>query len=172
MKTLCIILTGLPLIAGSLVTAAQSDAKAAPRAEVVFDHPEKFSDVKDDSFGTEKGREAILEQLRDYIQNQAQYYVAPGQTLTITFSDIDLAGDYEPRGGRSDDIRIVREVYPPRMDLSFRLTDASGAVIKEGTRRLRDLNFMMALNVNREDPLRYDKNLLDDWLRKEFPRKK
>ena len=61
---------------------------------------------------------------------------------------------------------------PPSGDDELLSLEDEPAVIKEGTRRLRDLNFMMALNVNREDPLRYDKNLLDDWLRKEFPRKK
>ena len=83
---------------------------------------------------------------------------------------LKLAG--EPwRGPRFDDVRIVKDIYPPRISLSFRLTDAEGNVVKEGKRELRDLAFMMKINMSfRDDSVRYEKALLDDWLRAEFPR--
>ena len=95
-----------------------------------------------------------------------------GHLLSVTFTDIDMAGDFEPwRGPRFDDIRIVKDIYPPRINLSFRLTDAEGNVVKEGTRELRDLAFMMKITMAfRDDPVRHEKALLDDWLRSEFPR--
>lgn len=176
MKTLRILLTALPLMAGAAVHAADSNHATndkASRVQVTFSHPEKFTDVREDQFGSDKGRDAILGVLRDYLQDEAPRFLAPGQRLSVTFTDVDLAGDFEPwRGPQSDQIRIVKSVYPPRMDLSFQLTDANGAVIKEGTRQLRDLNFEMAININREDPLRFEKNLLNDWMRREFPRNK
>ena len=54
-------------------------------------------------------------------------------------TDVDVAGEFEPwRGPQFDRVRIMREIYPPRIDLEFRLTDYRGAVVREGRRRLRD----------------------------------
>ena len=88
----------------------------------------------------------------------------------MTFTDIDLAGDYEPaRGPTIGNIRIVKEIYPPRMKLSFRLTDANGEVLKQGDRELSDLNFMRtAIPAFSNDPYRYEKTMLENWLDREF----
>jgi hypothetical protein len=52
--------------------------------------------------------------------------------------------------------------------LEFRLTDASGAVVKEGQRLLLDQLYLSSAALNNGDPLYYDKILLSDWLRREF----
>ena len=53
------------------------------------------------------------------------------------------------------------------------LTEADGAVVKEGKRDLRDMALMMKLTMGfRDDPLRHEKALLDDWLSAEFHRAK
>jgi hypothetical protein len=63
----------------------------------------------------------------------------------------------------------VKDIYPPRIDLTFRLTDAEGNVVQEGKRELRDLTFMMKITTAfRDDPVRHEKALLDDWLRSDF----
>jgi hypothetical protein len=69
-------------------------------------------------------------------------------------------------------VRVVRSVYPPQIDLSFRLTDASGNVIEDGTRRLRDLAFLQRGSSNSSEPYRFEKRLLKDWLTREFAREK
>ncbi|QYM78635.1 DUF3016 domain-containing protein [Horticoccus luteus] len=172
MKTFRLLFTVLPLLTAGALLAAPSASKDSSRVNVTFSHPEKFTDVKEDQFGSEKGRDAILEQIRDYIDQRAPRYMKNGESLSVTFTDIDLAGDFEPwRGPKADDIRIIRAIYPPRMDLSFKVTDASGAVVKEGTRELRNLDFQSELSVNTQDSLRFEKSLLDDFLRSLFPRR-
>jgi hypothetical protein len=170
-----------PLFLGAVVglaamgsaVAAEATPTAAPKAQVVFASPEKYSDIRDGFTSTEMGEKAVLDQIRDYVVKRANEVLPAGQTLTVTFTDIDLAGDFEPwRGAQAMDIRIVKDVYPPRMDLEFKLTGADGAVIKEGKRQLRDLAFLGKINLNREDPLRHEKNLLDDWFKNEFPKAK
>jgi len=64
---------------------------------------------------------------------------------------------------------VIKNIYPPRIDLTFTQTDANGAVVKEGERQLRDPAFMQRGILNSTDPLRFEKRMLDDWLRKEFP---
>jgi len=148
--------------------AAAAEAAAA-KVEVEFVEPENFTDVKDALVATEKGRAYTIEQVRRYLVETAARHVPEGQHLKITVTDIDLAGDYEFWGGGGyADIRIVKAIYPPRIDLSFVVSDASGAVLKEGARRLHDLAFQMRIDLRQDDSLRYEKALIDDWLRDEF----
>jgi hypothetical protein len=161
------------LAAMSAVVAAEAPAKTNARVEVIFSSPEKFTDVRDSYTASDRGRDGILDQLRDFLVSRADKYVSPGEKLTVTFTDIDLAGDFEPwRGADGMDIRIVKDIYPPKMDLEFKLTGADGAVVKEGRRQLRDLAFMSKLSINRSDMLRFEKALLDDWLKDDIARAK
>ena len=47
----------------------------------------------------------------------------------------------------------------------FRLTDAQGIVVKEGRRELRDQLYLTGAAYQDSDRLRYDKQLLGNWLR-------
>lgn len=151
-------------------------ARAAPEAKIVranveFFEPKNFTDVRDSYMG-DYDRTTYLDQIREHLINQARFYVPDGYMLNITITDVDMAGDFEPwRGPRWDDVRIVKDIYPPRINLTFRLTDPDGNVVKEGKRELKDLAFLMKISMTfRDDPVRHEKALLDDWLRSEFPR--
>ncbi|MEO6568026.1 MAG: DUF3016 domain-containing protein [Opitutaceae bacterium] len=160
-------------IAGAALHAA-SQEKPTPRTEVVFFESERFTDVRDTSTDAPQGRDYILRELKTYLQERAQDYVPEGAKLSVTVTDIDLAGEFEPwRVGSAADVRIVKEIYPPRIKLSFRLTDAAGDVVKQGERELTNPNFlMMALPTMVNDPYRHEKALIDDWLSREFTRPK
>ncbi|MDB6127251.1 MAG: hypothetical protein JWM35_1147 [Verrucomicrobia bacterium] len=161
------------LAATGLVSAADATANVNERTEVTFLNPEKFADVRDAYMGSDKGRDALLDQLRDYIVQRAKTYLPPGQTLSITVTDVDLAGDFEPwRGPQTTDVRIVKDIYPPKIDLEFKVVGADGSVVKEGKRQLRDLAFMMKISINRDDSLHFEKALIDDWFRSDFQRVK
>ena len=155
------------------VLASAASVFAAPPAptnthvEVIFDHPEKFTDVKDSSMGSEKGRDNYLALFKEYLQERAPRHLSDGQTLTITFTDIDLAGDFEPwRGPDFSDVRIVKEIYPPRLNFAYKLVDASGVVVKEGQEKLLEMGFQMTGSmIDAQDSLRYEKAMLDNWLR-------
>lgn len=172
----CMALAAVALLALLPTVKAASQAKLVrpERAEVVFIDPDKFTDARDGYTGTDAGREAILNQLRDYMLEQAQIYIPPSEKLIVSVTDVDLAGDFEPwRGSQWDNVRIVKDIYPPRMNVDFRLVDGTGKLIKGGTRKLTNLAFMTELTVQfQDDPLRYEKTLLHDWFRSEFPRAK
>jgi hypothetical protein len=88
----------------------------------------------------------------------------------MTFTDIDLAGEFEPqRGPDFNNVRIIKDIYPPRLTFTYKLTDASGAVLKEGQEKLVDLSFQMSATViDNNDPLHYEKSMLKDWLNNQF----
>jgi hypothetical protein len=165
MKPTLLLIAALGLAAGASPAPAAVPPDA-PRAVVIFVHPEKFTDIKDRNFPTPGGETAILNDLRDFLVHEAKYRVPAGDKLTLTFTDIDLAGDFEPwRGPRFEDIRIIKDIYPPDFKFSYVLTDASGHVVKQGTEDLRDLAFEMQATIDTIDSLHYDKGVLSDWMR-------
>lgn len=170
MKTSHLLLTAALGLAAVGAAQAFDPVKGLPKTEVVFFEPEKFTDARDSLLGdSEKARASVIEDLRTHFIKQAGRYLAPGQQLKITVTDVDLAGEFEPwRSGQWADVRIVKDIYPPAIKLSFQLTDTDGQVLKKGDRQLRDLGFMMTLSIDRNDPLRFEKALIDDWLREEF----
>jgi DUF3016 family protein len=164
MKTTLLTAAALGLVvSGALTAKAAADA---PRAQVIFDHPDKFTDVRDQEFPTDRGRDAILKTLRDFIVREAGYQVPTGCKLTITFTDIDLAGKFEPwRGPDFDEIRIIKPIYPPDFKFTYVVTDAAGTIVKQGREDICDLAFQMRITLDSNDPLRYEKSILSDWMR-------
>ena len=168
MKTRILVLAAFSPFLG-LPVVVRADPTPTPQVEVTYVTPENFTDFKDSFMGTDKGREYLASELTKHIKKVARTYLAANTRLEVRFTDINLAGEFEPqRGPRFDDIRIMKDIYPPRMTLEFRLLAADGKVLAEGTRRLIDTNYQSNVMPTDNDPLRYDKALLTDWLRSEF----
>ena len=145
-------------------------AHAEPSAGAVvveFVQPEKFTDAGNDSFGGYSA--STLASLRKYIERTAPRYLQAGQQLSIRITDIDLAGSFEPWRGPGRDVRIVRDVYPPRIKLQYEWRDADGHILGQGEKNLRNLGFQMTTVARDSDALRYEKALINDWLASEFP---
>jgi len=136
---------------------------------VQWTDPGQFSEIKFSGNRWESKRGTWVTDLAEYLRDEAGQRLARGQTLDVTITDIDRAGRYEPavRPGM-EDIRIVKDIYPPRMTLNFVVKGADGQVVAEGERKLVDHGFLMGSNLNSTDTLRYEKRMIDDWLRREF----
>lgn len=156
------------LVAATMLFAAipaQSVASETARAVVQFEQPEKFTDLNDSLVGSEKGREYYMKLLRTLVEEEAGILLPPGQTLTITFTDIDLAGSYLPSAPANNNVRVIKDIFAPRMKFTYSIADAQGKVLKEGQENISDLSFMSRIEPNRGDELFFDKALLKDWLR-------
>jgi hypothetical protein len=83
-----------------------------------------------------------------------------------------MAGDIESwRGPARCDVRVMKDTYPPRIDLTFRLVDGQGKELRAGSRKLRDSNYLVNAGPSSiTDHLRYEKALLGDGLRHELGR--
>jgi len=147
--------------------AGSAAATEAANITVTFNDPEKFTDARSSYSGnTDRG---YLDSLTQHLKRMAKQYVKADEKLEVTFSDVDLAGDFRPGSVQMTDVRLIKEIYRPRMTLTFKLVGADGKVIKEGARTLIDSYFMNNVNlINRDDPLYYDKEMLTTWVRDEF----
>jgi hypothetical protein len=132
---------------------------------VIFKDPANFTDVREN--GRPWNSESYLEVLRADVEQAAAARLARGQRLTITFTDIDLAG--ETRFNQPEQIRIMTTLEVPRATLTFQLIDAEGRILKAGTRELQDLDYLrQAGRPDSRNPLYYDRQLLRHWLQAEF----
>ena len=151
-----------PLLAAAVVPVESS-------VSVTFVNPERFTENRMYGVQDRFNRIDYLAQLKAYLIKQGQAVLEPGQSLQVDITDIQLAGAYEPwRGPRWSYVRIMRDVYPPRIDLTFRLVGQDGNVLREGKRVLRDLDYLhnVSLPAATGASLYYDKALLYRWLRR------
>lgn len=169
--TLLLTLATLLLCSGILVTVhAQSAPASEARVSVTYVNPDKFAENRMFGMQDRFNRIDYLTELKGYLIKRGEKILPPGQRLHVNITDIRLAGAYEPgRGPQSDHIRMMRDVYPPRIDLDFQLTDQDGKVLREGKRVLRGLNYLQdglnAPGARSGESLYYDKALLERWLR-------
>ncbi len=163
----------LPLftVAGLLAAKDSGPVRRAAdsRINVQFVEPEKFTDLHDRWTGTSAStREHVLGELRKHLQQRGETVLREDLHLNIRVTDVDLAGDFEPgRAPHADDVRIIRTIYPVRIKLQFQLSDSTGTVLAEGERTLSDFG-RIGDPFPRSDPLRYEKEVLRDWMHKEF----
>jgi hypothetical protein len=157
------------ILLGSLPAHVPNSAAADATARVAVDFvdPEKFTDMRYSQ--AERYSPAILLQLQRFIVETGADSLPEPLRLEIRITDIDLAGDFELfRGPVRDQVRAIKSIYPPRIALEFRAVDAAGQAVAEGKRDLTDINYQMRVVYPPDDYLRYEKDLLRDWLRAEL----
>jgi len=159
----------LALWLGSIAPLSAAAVKPAESpVSVTYVNPEQFTENRLYGRQDQFNRIDYLAQLKAYLMKQGQAVLKPGQSLHVEITDIRLAGAYEPwHGPQWSYVRIMRDVYPPRIELNFRLVDQDGNVLREGKRVLRDLDYLhsgVSVPSATGASLYYDKALLRRWL--------
>ena len=161
----------IAIVAFAATAGVASAFADASRVSVNWAPSDTLSEVKQNP--THRGLlrpEDWMKELGSYIRGRADAQLLPGQRLDVTIDDIKLAGDFEPwHGPNAQDIRFMKDIYPPRIDLHYRLIGADGKTLRESQAKLRDLSYLQNNVVPTDtDPLRYDKHLIATWIKSEF----
>jgi len=159
----------LLLLAACAAAGAAVDNLPA-RVQVSWAPTENLTEVRYNQIGRGWLRPEEWErQLGEQLRRSADRVLPQGQQLRVQINDVKLAGAFEPwhRPGL-DDVRIMKDIYPPTMELHYTLLGADGATLREGDAKLRDSSFLQRAVANSTDPLRFDKRMIDEWLRREF----
>lgn len=165
------------LLAGTASARDVVTDPAKPRAlppsgnvSVQWTDPAQFTEFRTSLNKRESAEGDWVRQLALYLQQRAEKRLLPGQSLDVTITDIQRAGNYEPwHGIGAQDIRFMRDIYMPRISFDYRLRDAAGNVIEEGSANLRDPGYLQrGTMLGDSDPLRYEKSMIDGWLRREL----
>jgi hypothetical protein len=145
-------------------------ARAAPEAAalVTFKDPRGYFDATFRQPRTEKNLAAVQDAVREMFSSLAGRYLAPGQSLAVEVTQIDLAGRFAPMS--MNDIRIMDSVSWPRMTFTFAVRDGSGRAVAAGEADLSDRGYLDSFNrYFGGDRLRYEREMLSTWFRETFP---
>jgi Protein of unknown function (DUF3016) len=156
----------LPILSLGLTTALYAEAS---NVRISFDHPEKFSDFRIQ--GRQENVSAGI--FRDEVSSYLSPIVAkrfPGSTLSLKFTDIDLAGRIDlSKTRRLSNVRIDRNIASPlRFYFDYALSDSRGKIVASGSKSLVDPDYLYRYtyypNQTRSDTLFYEKATLNRWL--------
>lgn len=138
----------------------------AQAAEVTFTDPNKFIDATFDRPRSEKNLREVQDAVSKMFSQLADKYLAPGQSISIEVRDIDLAGRIEATASMANDIRVMRSSSWPRLQFTYAVTE-NGTVVRSGEADIHDFNYLSGFNRYLDsDPLRYERQMLADWFRK------
>ncbi|MCC2616408.1 DUF3016 domain-containing protein [Aestuariibacter halophilus] len=155
----------------ALLLGISSTAQAAGTVNVEWQEPSDYRDIKPTNESRKRFQERVLGELESYLVTLGEE-LPDGQVLSMVVTDLDLAGEVWPAsfvgmtGGQ--DVRIVKELYIPRISFSYTLKDAEGNVLKEGEEKLKDMGFQTHTPSRRmdNDAFKYEKHMLKDWFTK------
>lgn len=140
----------------------------AGEAKVTWQEPEKFTDIRPGN-ETRDGFQARVFKDFGQIFSDLAKKLPDGYQLEIIVSDLDLAGDVNGLyATRARDIRIIKELYWPRMSFSYTLKDANNALLASGKEELKDMNFMSRVGISTgNSSFNYEETMLRDWFNKQ-----
>lgn len=135
-------------------------------SEVKWTEPDSYVDIRPGNESRKSYQQHVFKNIEKHIAKMAEK-LPEGQTLKMDFKDVDLAGDV--RFGTMDRIRVVKEMYSPRLEFSYQVVGKDGSVLAEGEENIRDMNFLYGQSLKyKNDSFGYEKKLLDEWFEDAF----
>ncbi|MGI2092892.1 DUF3016 domain-containing protein [Shewanella oncorhynchi] len=162
------------LLAGVLSCSAAWAADEAPVdpvtedgvVKIVWQSPKDYRDIKSSGELQSRYEKRLFETLTENINKEAAKILKQNQKLEMTITDVDLAGDMRPTfGATANDLRIIKDIYPPRMTFSYQVME-NDKVIIAGDEKLSDMGFMGGIQSLNDKPFIYETKMLTEWLKK------
>jgi len=164
---LAVLMLGCAARAPSPAAEPQRALPADGRVEVSWEDPARFTErFRSQGRPGWEDRERSALRLAEHLRKSVSERLPSGSTAHIHVLDLALAGSYEaPLGMPAVDVRILRDNYPPMIELSLRRDGQADAQ----THRLSDVGYLGKSQVRYpRDPLRHEKRMIDDWVAREF----
>jgi hypothetical protein len=155
MKKICIALFLLGTIAGQV---------AAGEVKVSWQEPEKFTDIRPSNEIRSDFQSRLFKEF-DQIFAELAKKLPDGYQWDVTVTDVDLAGDVRPFFHSSNtEIRVIKELYWPRMSFNFELKDAQGNTVASGKEDVKDMAFLMRTTISSgNNSFQYEEQMLKSW---------
>ncbi|MBL0163448.1 MAG: DUF3016 domain-containing protein [Xanthomonadales bacterium] len=160
------------LICGPLFARANDGEKKNynnDQVTVSWTDPAQFTEAKYGRQFRQPEPEIWLTDFQKLLVRRASAVLKAGEHLDVSITNVKLAGQVEPfHGSGATDVRVIKSIYPPEINLSFTLTGSDGQVLASGDRKLRDLAFLDRGSASRSEAYRFERRLLEDWVSTEF----
>lgn len=151
----------------ALTLAAGAATAAEDRVQVRYVDVGKFADFGDSSWDRERNEKDFSLMLQELGKR-----LPAGQRLSLEIRDVNLAGESEWWRTRNPELRVMRDVTWPMVELRYTLS-AGGQVIKQGEARVSDLNYLHSSffpSAQRNDRFAYEQRMLERWMKDELLR--
>jgi hypothetical protein len=140
----------------------------SPNVRIEFVDPKRFTDIRIHDFNEFKSAKIFSDEMTAAL-SPVVAKAAPGCTLVLQFTDIDLGGRYEPwKGPQQSQIRYERQWLPLRMTFNYSLVDSRGKTISRGTKSISDTLYLGYSAIGNFkfiwDYLYYEKRDLTRWV--------
>ena len=139
---------------------------AAGESEVTWTNPDKYTDVRASNENRAKFKTRIFNHFEKHFSKLSEK-LPDGQILKIDVTNVDLAGDV--RFDTMDNIRVVRDLYIPRMTFTYEVVDSNKSIVDSGEVDLKDMGFMQnASRIGHHKAIYYEKKMLSKWFKNTF----
>ncbi|HEY0291492.1 MAG TPA: DUF3016 domain-containing protein [Hansschlegelia sp.] len=146
-----------------LLAAALAGVPSLAAAEVAV-RAEPGPYVSSWSFRSAAERDSIFRELARYLERTGGRMLPKGRSASIELVEIDPAGRFEPWRPGFDDVRVLRDVTPPRVKLRYAVTER-GRTLARGEETVTDIDYLSNISARSSgDRLAYEKAMLRDWL--------
>jgi hypothetical protein len=138
----------------------------AASVNVTWQDPDNYADVRPGNETRDGFRERVFKDLDQVFVKNAKK-LPDDLELNLVVTNLDLAGDtlgYYTSSGF--EIRIVKDIYWPRMSLTYSLKNKQGVEISGGKADLADMNFLFFQQLNiTNSGFRYEEKMINDWFK-------
>jgi hypothetical protein len=147
--------TATPAIAGSMT--------------VSFINPETYTDASLSNGYGPKADQSTLAEIGRYLEGLGARFLKPGEILSLKVLNVDLAGKVEWWRRFAYDVRVLKDIYPPRFTINYSLV-SGGRMLVEGQETVVDPNYLSnpGIYFSPNDPLRFEKAMLTNWFQSRF----
>ena len=144
----------------TLAVAVGASQAGAGTAKVTFVNPEQFADFKASGpFGTQE-REAMMADIRKFVEAEAARALPAGRSLEVRILDINDAGTIRPAGQL---VRVSRDLSPAMVDLEYSLKDG-GREVASGKEFVTGLAAPISHTTSQRETLPAIKDALRRWV--------
>ena len=138
----------------------------AANIEIKWTDPDNYTDIRSGNNNRKHFREYTFKHVEKHFAKLASQ-LPEGLQLNIEVTNVDLAGS--TFYGGINNIRVVSDMYPPRLYFHYQLLDVDQSMMVEGQTTLKNMGFMRSRALRYgNDPLGHEKALLDKWFANTF----
>lgn len=153
---------------GEAPTALPADGPVS----VSWDDPAGFTERhRSRGFRSQVEPDDWILQLAKYLRRSVATRLDEGQSVSIHIEDVALAGAVEVlHGAGRGDVRVLRDIYPPSIELRMDRIAADGRRVDQTVHHLRDLGYLSRQVIRHgRDFLQHEKLMIDSWVAQQFP---
>lgn len=154
-----------------LPIAVLTGAPALAEVTVRFQPVGQYTDLVVDSSRPVREND-LLKEFEKHFKDLGERYLPKDDVLEIGVEDIEMAGANKSwRTPDYDDARFIRDMHPPIITLHYIWHDKAGNLKADKREEVTEQDFLIVRGSGyhtNNDPLHYEKDLLDRWFSRTF----